>query len=169
MRAHEQAILVGNATVLADNPNLTTREVAGPNPLRIVVDPSAKIKPNRPYQVLDGQAPSLIFNLAFNHEDEHNTWIKLNNKADFLKEMMSVLYQKNIQSILVEGGRGILQSFIDQDLWDEALQITAPQLQLLQGTSAPKLVQKAYRSQILHNNVLNFYHHPNNIFFQEKI
>ena len=43
-RSEEACILVGRKTVEIDNPSLTTREVNGPNPIRLVIDPNLKLK-----------------------------------------------------------------------------------------------------------------------------
>jgi diaminohydroxyphosphoribosylaminopyrimidine deaminase/5-amino-6-(5-phosphoribosylamino)uracil reductase len=50
---------------------------------------------------------------------------------------MHALYQLNIQSVLVEGGARLLQSFIDEGYWDEIRLITNTELQLEEGIASP--------------------------------
>ena len=58
LRALCDAVLVGAGTVVADNPQLTTRRVPGPNPTRVVLDPGARLD-GRARVFNDGQAPAL--------------------------------------------------------------------------------------------------------------
>ena len=54
--------------------------------------------------------------------------------------MIHALYQLKINSVIVEGGAQLLQSFIDEGLWDEARIITNEQLTVADGLAAPQLV-----------------------------
>ena len=50
----------------------------------------------------------------------HVEYIKIDFSKDAPQQMMNELYKKDIQSVIIEGGTKLLQSFIDQNLWDEA-------------------------------------------------
>ena len=56
-----------------------------------------------------------------------------------LHEIMSTLYAMNIQSIVIEGGNKLLQSFINEGLWDEARIITNAKMIIGDGINAPEL------------------------------
>ena len=63
----------------------------------------------------------------------------LEGTANLLQSVCDVLYKKNINSVMVEGGARLLQSFIDDGLWDEARIITNKNLLLHDGVAAPVL------------------------------
>ncbi|MBR0656180.1 RibD family protein [Plastoroseomonas arctica] len=58
LRALCHAVIVGAGTVAADDPRLTTREVAGPNPTRIILDPAGRLPPS--HQVFGDGPPSIL-------------------------------------------------------------------------------------------------------------
>jgi len=115
-RSEEQAILVGYNTVLADNPNLTTRHWIGKNPTRIVLDRTKNLSPD--HAVFDAHAETIVI-------DE-------TDPAEIIKQ----LHAHNIQSIIIEGGQKTLQLFIDANLWDEA-RIFKTNVKLKKGIPAP--------------------------------
>lgn len=115
-RSEEQSILVGKNTVIADNPSLTVREVTGKNPIRVILDSHLTIP--KTIAVFNGEAPTLVLNLEKNEEKGNTKWIKLENSNP--QSILDTLYQNSIQSVLIEGGAKILNSFIEAELWDEA-------------------------------------------------
>ena len=117
-RAEADAIMVGRRTALLDNPSLTVRNWYGHNPIRVVLDRTLSL-PND-LQIFDGNVPTLIFTEKQQPEKKNITYITINFNHNPLKQIMEALYQRKIQSLLVEGGRQLLQSFIDNELWDEA-------------------------------------------------
>ena len=118
LRARHQAILVGTRTAIVDNPSLTTRLWPGPDPLRLTIDRHDSLPPT--LRLKDGSVPTVIYS--------HET----------IPEILDDLYGRGIQSLLVEGGARLLQSFIDAGLWDEARIETAP-FALGTGVAAPAL------------------------------
>ncbi len=116
LRAQSQAILVGTRTALLDNPTLTTRLWPGANPLRLTIDRHNTLPAD--LHLKDGEAPSHIY------------------PTGNLGDILSDLYHRGIQHLLVEGGATLLQSFIDEGRWDEARVETAP-VRLGSGVAAP--------------------------------
>lgn len=107
-RTEEQAIFVGTNTVIADNPSLTVRSWTGKNPTRVVLDKDLKLNVN-----------SNIFN------KDAETIVISNNEIDFNSKHIALqicefLHTKQINSVIIEGGAKTLQTFIDENLWDEA-------------------------------------------------
>jgi len=142
-RAEEQAILVGTNTVLKDNPSLTVRDWNGKNPIRIVIDKDTKLSSNL-----------RIFN------DFSETIVIDKNTIDFKKPIASqicdVLFKKEINSIIIEGGTKTLQTFMDENLWDEA-RVFIGNTNFRNGTIAPKLSGKLISEEHIENDILNIY------------
>ncbi len=135
-RGEIMSIMVGRNTVQTDDPELTTRYWPGEHPIRIVVDPGGNIHPSS--KVLDQQSKTIVFGKPASLQSSNVEFIDL-EASDGVNQILSCLYEKNIQSIMVEGGRILLQSFIDQGLWDEARVITNEQLFIGEGVRAPVL------------------------------
>ncbi|MEX2350644.1 MAG: bifunctional diaminohydroxyphosphoribosylaminopyrimidine deaminase/5-amino-6-(5-phosphoribosylamino)uracil reductase RibD [Flavobacteriaceae bacterium] len=146
-RSEEQAILVGTTTVLKDNPQLTNRFWEGNSPVRVVLDQHLKI--NKEATVLDGTVKTIVF--TSKHQSDfsdlknvHLETIPFNNKlANYICE---VLFNHNIQSVIIEGGAKTIQTFIDSNLWDEARIFTGKKV-LKNGIKSPALNNKI--SQII--------------------
>ena len=157
-RSEESAIMVGTHTVHFDNPELTVRHVSGRNPVRVIIDKNLSIPDNS--KILNQEAPTIIFNEISDVEKGLNRFVILDFAEDSLSQMMSYLYRENILSVIVEGGQKLLQSFIDQHLWDEARVITNNDLELQGGVVAPQLnaVEKKEEGFELQNNRINFYY-----------
>ncbi|WP_284651357.1 bifunctional diaminohydroxyphosphoribosylaminopyrimidine deaminase/5-amino-6-(5-phosphoribosylamino)uracil reductase RibD [Flavobacterium terrisoli] len=136
-RSEEQAILVGTKTVLDDNPKLDVRDWTGENPIRIILDRTGKI--NEDYFVKDGQTKTIIIteqeNLTF---DENRIYESVIFDKQLTKNITDILYKYGIQSMIVEGGKQTLQTFIDDNLWDEA-RVFIGNISLNEGTKAPLL------------------------------
>ncbi len=134
MRSEEHAILVGKNTALNDNPSLTVREIDGRNPIRILIDFNLDVPEN--FNIYNNEAETIIFNSIKNTEYKHLKFIKI-EKENSLNQILEKLYELQIQSVIIEGGRFTLQQFIDQNLWDEAVIFKNPNLNLENGTKAP--------------------------------
>ena len=135
-RAEHKAILVGRQTALLDNPSLTTRHWYGKNPLRLVIDRHLTLPTS--LRLFDGQTETIVFTEKEKEDAPNLIYQKLDFSTDILPQIMSVLYEKKIQSLMVEGGRCLLQSFIDAELWDEIFVEHARQV-LGNGVKAPKI------------------------------
>ena len=116
-RSQEDAVLIGSNTAIHDNPKLTVRDWVGRNPLRIVIDRNLRIP--AAYHLFSPGPNTLCYNLRKSGKTDNVEWIKL-TKDDFIHQLVSDLYEKQIQSVVVEGGGTILNEFITLNLWDEA-------------------------------------------------
>ena len=156
-RSEEAAILVGTNTVLADDPQLTTRLWNGNNPTRLVLDPHLRLPSN--LKIFDGVVKTILLNYSVDKEQANLKYVKI-EKESFLPSLMHVLHKENIQSVLVEGGAKLLNTFIDGHLWDEARVITNTKLLLQHGTEAPLLVNATLEKQEQYENDMINYFRP---------
>ena len=130
-------IMVGINTVIEDNPMLTARVDGGKNPIRIVVDSSLRIDINANV-VQDKSAKTII---ATTDKADKDKILKLqaqdvdvivvdkdeNDKVD-IEKLLDILGQKNICSILVEGGATLSGSFVAKKLVDKVYFFIAPKI-----------------------------------------
>ena len=140
-RSEEQAIMVGTNTALTDNPKLTTRLVKGKNPLRIVIDRNLKI-PSK-FFLLDKKIPTIVFTVKNRKPVKNLEYIRIDSQKSFLSQILDELYKRNIQSLIVEGGATLLNSFISEGLWDEARVFTGNKnLKGKNGIQSPSIEEK---------------------------
>jgi diaminohydroxyphosphoribosylaminopyrimidine deaminase/5-amino-6-(5-phosphoribosylamino)uracil reductase len=155
-RSEEGGIMVGTNTVLYDNPSLTTRLWQGNNPIRVVID--KKLQLPATHQLFSGEAKTIIFNCIKNEIAETVDYCKIDALQPALPQILHHLYLQNIQSVLVEGGAILLQSFIDSGLWDEARIISNNKMIVGKGIAAPVLNNKLLiQSERLGDDTINYY------------
>jgi diaminohydroxyphosphoribosylaminopyrimidine deaminase/5-amino-6-(5-phosphoribosylamino)uracil reductase len=144
-RTEEQAILVGTQTVIDDNPKLNARDWYGKNPIRVVLDRNNRIPKDS--HVLDQHVKTILFSeFRIGLEKENAIFETIDFKKNRAEQVLQSLYKQQIQSVIIEGGRQTLQTFIDADLWDEARIFVGTTL-FKTGIRAPVLVQKQFEKQ----------------------
>lgn len=181
-RAEEHAILVGTNTVLADNPKLNVRSWSGNNPVRIVLDRNLRIPEN--LHVFDQRIQTIVITDVATKIKENSSTVenasKLNNNEKFketivsssgvenivyeqidfsshiAEQIVTVLQKHTIQSIIIEGGRQTLQTFIDANLWDEA-RVFKGKNNFKTGVKAPKVSGKIIEQKSIDTDVLKIY------------
>ena len=134
-RHEEQAIMVGTNTALADNPMLNVREWTGNDPLRIVIDQNLSLPAF--LSLFDQSIKTLVFNSQKDYQDNNIQYCKIsfeNNNIE--QQILDELYKLKIQSLIIEGGRFLLQGFINKGLWDEAIVFQGTQF-FSKGVRAP--------------------------------
>ncbi|MGB1204831.1 MAG: bifunctional diaminohydroxyphosphoribosylaminopyrimidine deaminase/5-amino-6-(5-phosphoribosylamino)uracil reductase RibD [Chitinophagales bacterium] len=117
-RTEEQAILVGRKTAEIDNPQLTARLWKGKQPLRLVIDRNLNLPKN--LHLFDGQHKTVVFTAKKSKNKNNLCFQTLDFEKNILPQIIAYLYANNIQSLIVEGGKQVLDSFIASKLWDEA-------------------------------------------------
>lgn len=152
-RAEHQAIIVGRVTAETDNPHLDVRKWEGNNPIRVVIDRERKLPST--LHLFDGSIPTIVFTQDgsdINHEKSQNhtvvmmdglqqtnvTYEYIDFSTDIIPQILKRLHSRGVQSLLVEGGTRLLQSFIDSEMWDEAFVETGTEV-IYQGVEAPRI------------------------------
>ncbi len=159
LRRQNNAILVGSGTVITDNPKLTTRNLPGSDPLRIVVEGNRKI-PEQSAVCTDGN-PLLLFtqNKLQTTLDKNVLITEYEGERIDIKWLLTHLYEKHeIGFLIIEGGLDILQQIIDQNLWDECWRFKSNQ-KLKSGIFAPRFDQSPYHKFNLAGDSVEFFKH----------
>ena len=131
LRARHDAILVGIGTLLADDPQLNVRLVPGDDPQPVVLD--SKLRFPLEARVLRGKKSPWIFTTQ-NSDLEREAALKKSGGRVFrtkpkmvdLNEILSVLGREGIYSVMVEGGAGLISSFLHSQLIDLTVLTIAP-------------------------------------------
>lgn len=136
LRALADAVVVGVGTVVADDPRLTTRRVPGPSPVRVVLDPRARLGPDR--RVLcDGAAPTLVVRPPGGPRapgDAETIEVPVHDGRLDLEALLAALAARGLHAILVEGGGMTVSAFLAAGLVDRLHLAVAP---LLLGPGRP--------------------------------
>ncbi len=136
LRTEHNAILIGTHTALLDDPSLTVRHWYGCSPVRVVLDRNLSLPSS--LHLFDGTVSTLVFTARQAAPRYNVEYIRADYTRDLLPQIMETLHRRGLQSLLVEGGSRLLQSFIDSSLWDEAFVEKAPMM-LHNGVSAPHM------------------------------
>ena len=140
MRDQVDAILVGVNTIVRDNPQLTTRIIdkKGKDPIRIILDSTLYIDLNARIFEIKSKAPTWIATTS--RADPHKVQqVKKKKNAEVLmcrdedgridlNDLLIQLGQREISSLMVEGGPAIHSSFVNVRLADKIMIYYAPKL-----------------------------------------
>lgn len=160
-RTSSAAIMVGANTAIKDDPLLDNRNWTGRAPKKVLFDPHLKVPGH--LRLFNGNDVIFVVNTVKDAVVQNILYVKT-DKSDIIKDTLRQLYQLNIQSVLVEGGRQLLQSFIDAGAWDEAYVITNKNLLVKSGVPAPLLTDpyKLKEERLLNEEIIYFKHLKNN-------
>ena len=153
-RTEEDAILIGTNTALNDNPQLNVREWVGRNPLRLVIDEFGQLPES--LNVFDGTQNTIAYTgnpKTFNSNVEYCT---LDFNLNIIPQILNDLYTRSIQSVIVEGGKELLEGFIESGLWDEARILTGRKV-FGSGLLGPNIEGIEISNDILDSNYLKVF------------
>jgi diaminohydroxyphosphoribosylaminopyrimidine deaminase / 5-amino-6-(5-phosphoribosylamino)uracil reductase len=135
-RSKEAAIMIGANTAILDTPLLNNRHWMGNPPVKIIIDPHLKVPIT--LKLFQSQTNVIVLNVLKEGLEGRVNYVKI-EAAQFIADAVKKLFEMKVQSVLVEGGQKLLQSFIDTGLWDEAMIITNTKLPMHNGLCAPVL------------------------------
>ncbi len=139
LRQHYDAILTTSETVIADDPQLTVRDI--PNikkqPIKIILDRQFRLNPDK-YQIFKGEAPTWVVTSKTSHNtanaqkaraqgikiielDEAGTGLNL-------KALMPQLGELDINSLFVEAGGRLASSLLAENLVNKFYLFYAPKI-----------------------------------------
>jgi diaminohydroxyphosphoribosylaminopyrimidine deaminase/5-amino-6-(5-phosphoribosylamino)uracil reductase len=135
-RAEEPGILVGSNTARIDNPMLNVRNWIGKNPVRIIINKASDLP--KDLYVFDQKISTILFTENKIKTRKNLEFVKINFNDDVIIQVLEELYIREVQSILVEGGRKMLTSLITSNIWDEARVFKGKNM-FVKGIKAPEL------------------------------
>jgi len=153
-RAEEHGILVGTKTAIEDNPKLNVRSWKGENPIRIIID--KELKTSKDSHVYDTSVKTIFVTEEESHQEGSLFFEQVDFSKSLGKQICDVLYKHSIQSIIIEGGSRTLQTFIDENLWDEA-RVFKGKLEFGKGVEAPSFDRKEQSIQTIETDELKIY------------
>lgn len=156
-RSEEDAVLVGTRTVQYDNPQLNVRDWNGPNPVRIVIDRFLKL--DRSLNVFDQGQNTICYNTIRNEQYNNLQFVQLQER-DFISQLVTDLYIRKIQSVIIEGGAETLKLLIQTGLWDEA-RVFQSAILFESGIAAPESGGYPIERQEIGNDILQVYQNFN--------
>ncbi|MDO9261197.1 MAG: bifunctional diaminohydroxyphosphoribosylaminopyrimidine deaminase/5-amino-6-(5-phosphoribosylamino)uracil reductase RibD [Flavobacteriaceae bacterium] len=159
-RTEEQAIIAGTETVLKDNPKLDVRNMVGNNPIRIILDRTFRIPID--YNIFDGSVKTIV--LVDNSTTVNPPYFNIPNlivepinfNENVVEQLMQVLFNHEIQSVIVEGGKMLFNSFIQQNFWDEA-RVFVGSPTFVNGVKAPSIKGIKVQESRIFDDTLTIY------------
>jgi diaminohydroxyphosphoribosylaminopyrimidine deaminase / 5-amino-6-(5-phosphoribosylamino)uracil reductase len=116
-RAEEDAVMIGKNTASYDNPKLNVRDWSGEDPIRIVIDKNLQLPES--LDIFDPGRRTLCYNYIRQKQVGQLEYVKIDPTKKIVESVLADLYRRKIQSLIVEGGTQLFQSFIDLNMWDE--------------------------------------------------
>jgi len=150
-RSDEVGVLVGTRTALNDNPKLNVRnlEEKRKNPLRMTLDKNGMIPFS--YFLYDEKSPTLIFSEKL--KEVYNKNVTIIRKIFVNGLVKTILHSRKIQSIIIEGGKKTFESFIKENLWDEA-RIFIGNIELNNGLNYPEISGETLSKKKIYQDII---------------
>jgi diaminohydroxyphosphoribosylaminopyrimidine deaminase/5-amino-6-(5-phosphoribosylamino)uracil reductase len=155
-RSEEAGIMVGTNTALQDDPALNTRHWTGPDPVRIIVDMNLRLPST--LQIFNRKQKTVILNSVKSEEQENLVYYRINKEPSVVAAILEACHHLNIQSVIIEGGNKLAESFIHENAWDEARVIENTRMIIDNGLRAPLLSnQKLISSELVSTDLITYY------------
>ncbi|MCT4639607.1 MAG: bifunctional diaminohydroxyphosphoribosylaminopyrimidine deaminase/5-amino-6-(5-phosphoribosylamino)uracil reductase RibD [Bacteroidales bacterium] len=156
-RSDEMGIMIGTNTALMDNPKLNVREWTPNNPTRIILDRTLRLPVS--LNIFDNSQPTRIYignnasakkNKKEFTETENLKILNIDYAKDVISQVMTDLYEQGIQSVIVEGGTKLIESFYKNNCWDES-RVFVGNTFFAKGVKAPEVKGKHLSTKHIDN------------------
>lgn len=154
MRSENQSIMVSTNTALLDNPSLTVRNWSGKSPIRIALDRTGRIPDD--YKILNSEQPTIIFTETDRINKDNVRYLKIDFDDNCLDNILRLLFENLIHSVMIEGGSKLLNSFIEKGYWDEA-HVEVSEQEIGIGVKAPNLDSLPTNTLTIDKHTINKY------------
>ncbi len=159
-RCEEQSILIGTNTAKLDNPFLTARPENKVleeyrQPLRIAIDRNLTLTDG--FNLLNKDANTLIINNLKSEVKDNIELVKVDFSKLLIPQIIEVIYNKSITSVIVEGGSIVLNSFMNNNTYDE-MRVFVSEKIYGAGISAPQITEQGNEKIKIDNDLLKIYY-----------
>jgi diaminohydroxyphosphoribosylaminopyrimidine deaminase/5-amino-6-(5-phosphoribosylamino)uracil reductase len=137
-RAEEDAIMVGTNTAAKDNPKLDVRNWFGKNPIRVVLDRKLRLSEN--LSLFDSKIQTLVFTEQQKKSKFNSEFIQIDFSKNLYEQVFKHLYDRQILSVIIEGGAQLINGLLKINLWDEARIFVGDKV-FFEGIEAPKMMK----------------------------
>lgn len=163
LRSENDAIMVGYRTAATDNPRLNIRSYYGENPTRLVIDRELDL--DKSLHLFDHSQRTIVFNQIKDQKDGNLELVKINSEENEIEQVLNKLQALEVGSLVVEGGRGLIDKFLECGLWDEVQRIETDK-SLIEGLQEPKAEGERLFCQAFGSNRLELILNPKNAIFE---
>ena len=127
-RGNYHGIVVGSETVLTDNPTLLTTKNTKFPPVRIILDRRGRTL-NKELNIFEENSSKVLIFTEANITAQLPPHVEVIKKQQLsLPDVINLLAERNIQSLYVEGGGRLHDSFLENELWDEVFTYISPKI-----------------------------------------
>ena len=165
LRSETDAIMAGYHTVEKDNPRLNVRKYFGTNPIRLTIDRNLSLDKNLCF--FDHSQRTVVFNHLCDKSEDNLKYVRIMPERSEAEQVVEWLYRHEASTLVVEGGRSLLNKFIDSGLWDEIDRIDTP-CSIGCGTPAPEIQAQADETITIGNNTLCRFFNRSGILFKSE-
>ncbi|MBL7697705.1 MAG: bifunctional diaminohydroxyphosphoribosylaminopyrimidine deaminase/5-amino-6-(5-phosphoribosylamino)uracil reductase RibD [Chitinophagaceae bacterium] len=157
-RSEEATVMAGTNTVMLDDPQLTNRLWHGHQPVRVVIDMDLRLPTS--LRVFDGSVRTIVFNALKHEENDSLLFYQVTRDVNLVHQIIHGLYQLKILSVMIEGGARLIQSFIDDGMWDEVRILTNTKLVYGEGGILSPILEdaKLHNEFLIDDDLVRIYH-----------
>ena len=153
-RTQEDAIMIGNRTLVNDNPSLTARSFTGKDPVPVVLSSGNELPE---HLNLPGNTNSIFITTNKQLKLPAASVVHVTKDQNHPETWLRILKEREVLSVIVEGGATLIRSFLEAELWDEIRVLTGtPEFQ--KGLGAPVLPDNSHHSVMFGQDTLNIYY-----------